>query len=93
MNAKCGETVGLRGPHMCDGHHRESAIQNNSGLPQGPADPSAGRPDVRQTARMRCSLAAIMRLTSCMSAWKGKADMASATRKVCFLTLSGHRGV
>ena len=31
-----------------------------------------------------------IKVTSCMSAWKGKADMASATRKVCFLTLSGH---
>ena len=31
-----------------------------------------------------------IKVTSCMSAWKGKADMALATRKVCFLTLSGH---
>jgi hypothetical protein len=36
------------------------SFQNNSGLPQGPADPSAGRLDVRQTARMRCSLAVIV---------------------------------
>jgi hypothetical protein len=31
-----------------------------------------------------------IKVTSCMSAWKGKADMALATRTVCFLTLGGH---
>ena len=52
--------MGRRGPRVCDGHHRERSIQNNSGLPQGPADPSTGRLLMRQTACARRFLAGMI---------------------------------
>jgi putative tryptophan/tyrosine transport system substrate-binding protein len=62
MNAKCVRRRGSAGaaPAGVMAITEKRSVQNNSGLPQGPPDPSAGRLDVRQTARLRYSLAAIM---------------------------------
>src|SRR6476620_7502885 len=62
MNAKCVRRRGSAGaaPACVMAITEKRSIQNNSGLPQGPAEPSAGRMDVRQTARLRYSLTAIM---------------------------------
>ena len=62
MNAKCVRRSGSAGaaPTCVMAITVKRSFQNNSGLPQGPADPSTARLDVRQTARLRCSLAAIV---------------------------------